>query len=68
MDVCPSPVSLQTSTNCRLGTDQMWLQNILQGSLLMKEEQRTCTALCKCHNSDCCNLPDCRMIADEDGI
>ena len=37
--VCPSPVSLQTSTSCRLGTDQMWLQDILQGSLLMQEEQ-----------------------------
>ena len=30
--VCPSPVSLQTSTSCRLGTDQMW-------SLLIQEEQ-----------------------------
>ena len=36
--VCLSPVSLQTSTSCRLGTDQMWLQDILQGSLLMQEE------------------------------
>ena len=25
-----------------------------------------CTALCKCHNSDCSNLPDYRMIADEE--
>ena len=44
MDACrgrvrPSPVSLHTSTNCRLGTDQMWLQDILPGSLLMQEEQ-----------------------------
>ena len=37
--VCSSPVSPQTSTSCRLGTDQMWLQDVLQGSLLMKEEQ-----------------------------
>ena len=39
--VCPSPVSLQPSTSCRLGTDQMWLQNISQGSLLTPEEQQT---------------------------
>ena len=58
--VCPSPVSLQTSTICRLGTDQMWLQDILQGSLLMQEEQPPLH--CKCHNSDCSNLPDYRMI------
>ena len=37
--VCPSPVSLQTTTSGRLRTDQMWLQDILQGSLLMQEEQ-----------------------------
>ena len=37
--VCPSPVSLQTSTSCCLGTDQMWLQDVFQGSLLMQEEQ-----------------------------
>ena len=43
---CPSPVSLQTSTSYRLGTDQMWLQDILQGSLLMQEEQFTCTDYC----------------------
>ena len=36
--VCPSPVSVQTSTSCRLGTDQMWLQDILQGSQVMQEE------------------------------
>ena len=66
--VCPSPVYLQTRTNCRLRTDQIWLQNILQGSLVMQEEQPTCTALCKCHNSDCCNLLDYRMIADEDDV
>ena len=63
--VWPSPVSLQTSTSCRLVTVQMWLKDILQGSLFMQEEQ-PCTALCKCHNSDCSNLPDYRMIADED--
>ena len=37
--VCPSPVSLQASTSCRLGTDQMWLKNILQGSIVMQKEQ-----------------------------
>ena len=37
--VYPSPVSLETSTSCRLGTDQIWLQGILQESLLMQEEQ-----------------------------
>ena len=37
--VCPTPMSLQTSTNCRIGTDQMWLQDLLQGSLLMQEGQ-----------------------------
>ena len=37
--VCPSPVSLHTSTSCRFGADQMWLQDILQGSLLIQEEQ-----------------------------
>ena len=37
--VYPSLVSLQTSTSCRLGTDQMWLQDILQGSLFMQEKQ-----------------------------
>ena len=35
MDACrggvyPSPVSLQSSSSCRLGTDQIWLQYILQ--------------------------------------
>ena len=25
-----------------------------------------CTVLCKCHNSNCSNLPDYTMIADED--
>ena len=44
MDACrgrvsPNSVSLQSSTSCRHGTDQMWLQDILQGSLLMQEEQ-----------------------------
>ena len=28
--VYSSPVSLQTNTSCRLGSDQMWLQDILQ--------------------------------------
>ena len=37
--VCPSPVSLQTNTSYLLVTDQMWLQDILQGSLLLQGEQ-----------------------------
>ena len=33
----------------------------------MQEEQPTCTALCSCHNSDCClELPDYSVMADED--
>ena len=64
--VCPSPVSLQIRTSCRLGTDQMWLQESCKGHCSCKKNNLPCTALCKCHNSDCSNLPDYRMIAAED--
>ena len=33
-----------------------------------KKNNLPCTILCKYHNSDCSNLPDNRMIADEDDV
>ena len=57
---CPRSVSLQTSTNCRLGTRHL-------ARVTVHARRTTSLAhLCKCHNSDCSNLPDYRMIADKD--
>ena len=39
-----------------------------KGNCSCKKNNLPCTALCKCHNSDCSNLPDYRMIADEDDV
>lgn len=37
-----------------------------KGNCSCKKNSLPCTALCKCHKSDCANLPDYRMMEDED--
>ena len=60
--VCPSPVSLQTSTVAVLELIKCGCKTSCKGHCSCKKNNHTCTALCKCHISDCSNLPDCRMI------
>ena len=62
--VCPSPVSLKTSATCRLEL----IKCGCKGHCSCKKNKLPCTALRKCHNFDCSNLPDYRMIADEECV
>ena len=39
-----------------------------KGHCSCKKYDLPCTGLCKCHTSHCSNLPDYRMIADEDDV
>jgi len=55
----PAPVAVLELTKCGCKTS-------CKGHCSCKKNNLPCTALCKCHNSDCSNLPDYRMIADED--
>ena len=73
MDACrgrvsPSPVSLQISTNCLLELIKICCKTCCKGHCSCKKNNLPCTVLCIYHNSDCSNLHDYRMIADEDDV
>jgi len=55
----PAPVAVLELIKCGCKTS-------CKGHCSCKKNNPPCTALYKCHNSDCNNLPDYRMIADED--
>ena len=57
----PAPVAVLDLIQCVCKTS-------CKGHCACKKNTLSCTALCKCHNSDCNNLPDYRMIADEDDL
>ena len=64
--VCPSPVSPQTSTSCRLG-------NVVARHLarVTAHARRTTNLHCSLQIPQCyacCNFPDYRMISDEDDV
>ena len=57
----PAPVAILELIKCGCKTS-------CKGHCSCKKNNTPCTALCKCHNSDCSNLPDYRMIADEHDV
>ena len=57
----PAPVAVLKLIKCGCKTS-------CKGHCSCKKNNLPCTALCKCHNSDCSNPPDYRMIADEDDV
>ena len=57
----PAPVAVLELIKCGCKTS-------CKGNSSCKKNNLPCTALCKCHNSDCSNLPDYMMIADEDDV
>ena len=57
----PAPVAVLELIKCGCKTS-------CKCHLSCKKNNLPCTALCKSHNSYCSNLPDYRMIADDDDV
>ena len=57
----PAPVAVLELIKCGCNTS-------CKGHCSCKKNNPPCTALFKCHTSDCSNLPDYRIISDEDDV
>ena len=55
----PAPVAVLELIKCGCQTS-------CKGACSCKKNNLPCTPLCKCHNSDCSNHPDYRIMEDED--